>query len=210
MLMRLAVLDGCLRCLRHLCATGDRIVLNQTALIIESIEFIGFVIGDAVAPYLYLVDGILYFIRHIRIIGTVYSHITGITVCGSKLFLGPCFVAIGSTKLRIARFVLGIIHHLTRYRHRLILIPVVGVDVAFFQFALDDSLPVRYQRVFDICLREYELRIELLSYGDTVLHIELIGAVGLLVDTQHASLAEQQVGGAADIGVATFRNIGHR
>ena len=210
MLMRLAALDAGLGCLRHLCAAGDGIVLYQVALIIEGVELILFVVGDAVAPHLYLVDGIFYFVGDIRIVGTVHSHIARVAVSSDKLFLGPRLVVVGSAKLRVTGLVLRVVYHLAWYCHSLSLIPVVAIDISLFELALDESLPVRNERVLDICLWEDELRVELLSYGDTILYVELIGAVVLLVDAKHASLAEEQVGGATDIGVATLWSKAHR
>ena len=80
---------------------------------------------------------------------------------------------------------------------------MVALDV--YQLIVDDGLPVRDEVILYILLRIDELGAVQLADGDTVLHFQLVRSVALLVDVQHISLAECEVRGFANVGVARLR-----
>ena len=115
-------------------------------------------------------------------------------------------VAVACAELAVAGLVLRVVHHLVRHLRTVLCLGVVGVDVALFQSAADDGLPVGDERGEDVRLRQYEVRPERLAHGDAAALANGVLPLVVLEDAQYAALAEQLIGGAAYVGVA---GLGH-
>ena len=72
---------------------------------------------------------------------------------------------------------------------------------------IDNLLPVGNEHIEDVSLRIDKGCAEPLTHRDAVLFVNGIAIAGL-EDVEQASLAEEQVGGAAYVGVAAFGFVG--
>ena len=179
--------------------TTDRVVTIQR-VVIEGLQLVFLVGADGILPCNNLVDSMFHLI-HGTLLRTVYNTVAGPLVA---LFISitPEWVTICLTVFRVFRFVAGIIPHFARYLLHLfvIIIPVVAVHMN--QPVANQSLPVRNQNVFNICLRECELCLERLTDTDTIFLLNLIGTVVLLVYVQHICLTEDIVGRVTNVSVS--------
>ena len=179
--------------LADLWATCNGEVVNVvTRAVVDSLQLVTLIVGYALLPYLYLIDGILHLVLGILVLRTVYHTVAWETIGSRKLFVAPEInITVGMSELRILRCVFGIVHHLTVYNRGVVLVPVISSDMSFFQFRADNGLPVWNQRVQDICLRIDECSTEVLANGETVFFCNLERAVILFEESKYTTFAEE-------------------